>query len=270
MNRNYTFFDSGRHEYLQVSKTDLIELDVWYEMSPFSYEDEQQEFIYLEEDMDAGTFIAAAKEAGWQLSFDHTYVPNFPTLKKGLAPLSRLSNDPRCRECRANRERDCSCPRLICPFCGLEASLGEEISIEYFDCQHFLAGKDDSGSKRSAFDFDFDYGLKFDPNFSYPNDEIEEVFGELSPFYELFRRDNGAVRKMEFWELVSDIMSEIKVVNFYHQPPGAMIGWEATAYFAEKPNKLMKSIHKLIKELKKRFRLLTKSTPKINSSLLPD
>lgn len=258
--RHLIWFDAQRHEYLRVAKEDLIALNIWQEMSPFSFEDEK--FAYLEEDADAEVFISAAGENDWILSFENVYLENFPIIEEGGKPLYQLSEDLRCYWCREERYQFCDCPRLTCPICGVEAACGEEVSIEHFSCGHLLAGWDDSGAAHSVFDFDLEINSGSDLGRDYTEREIEEILGELKPFYEIFKSDAGAVRSPEFWKKTSEMMPQIKELSFYHQPSGARIGWEASGYFAENSSKVIEDCSRLLKRLKKGFRDLSKISQK--------
>ena len=56
----FIFHTDAGHGWLEVPKTLAKALDI--RISPFSYED--NEYYYLEEDLDAGVFTKAAKAAG--------------------------------------------------------------------------------------------------------------------------------------------------------------------------------------------------------------
>lgn len=53
--KKYILFESPRHSWMRVAISELKELNILEDISPFSFTDE--EFAYLEEDMDMGTFI---------------------------------------------------------------------------------------------------------------------------------------------------------------------------------------------------------------------
>lgn len=78
----YILFDNSHHGWLQVPISELVELDILEEMSPFSYRD--KEFAYLEEDMDMGTFImerqAKGKPFDWESEIERRDVDIFPHL----------------------------------------------------------------------------------------------------------------------------------------------------------------------------------------------
>jgi hypothetical protein len=72
MHKSYTFHNDPGHGWLEVPKSDLEQIGVTEQITPFSYQDEQN--AYLEEDLDADVFIKAAKIAGWQLELKDRYV----------------------------------------------------------------------------------------------------------------------------------------------------------------------------------------------------
>lgn len=81
--KKYLLFESPRHSWLQVPISELKELDILEDISPFSFRDEQ--FAYLEEDMDMGTFMmerqAAGKPLDWESEIDRHEVDVFPHLQ---------------------------------------------------------------------------------------------------------------------------------------------------------------------------------------------
>ena len=56
----YTYFTDPGHGWLRVKRTELEELGIANEITPFSYA--RGEWVYLEEDCDMGTFMRAK---GW-------------------------------------------------------------------------------------------------------------------------------------------------------------------------------------------------------------
>ena len=70
----YTFHADPGHAWLAVPIADLRALGVERSISPYSYVNCINIvgcMVYLEEDLDAGTFITAAKLAGWVLDISH-------------------------------------------------------------------------------------------------------------------------------------------------------------------------------------------------------
>jgi len=61
----YIFFADPGHAWLRVKRQELIDLSIEHRITPFSYE--RGEYVYLEEDSDAGTFLHA--KFGKQVSF---------------------------------------------------------------------------------------------------------------------------------------------------------------------------------------------------------
>lgn len=66
MKHRYTFHSDPSHGWLQVPMADLHKLGVANCISPYSYINGNM--AYLEEDLDAGTFLNAAKAAGWEIT----------------------------------------------------------------------------------------------------------------------------------------------------------------------------------------------------------
>lgn len=54
---DYTFHEDAGYGWLQVSQQEIKDLDLRSKISPYSYENE--EFAFLEEDLDTGTFLKA-------------------------------------------------------------------------------------------------------------------------------------------------------------------------------------------------------------------
>ena len=60
-----SFFSDPGHGWLQVPHSLILELGIQNKVSNSSYVTEC--YAYLEEDLDAGIFLQAAKAAGWQV-----------------------------------------------------------------------------------------------------------------------------------------------------------------------------------------------------------
>ncbi len=79
MEINGVFIDNCGHGYLQVTKEEFKQVMA----SPSDkkkitgYSGVRGESVYLEEDLDAGTFIKAAREKGFTVSWADSYQPNF-------------------------------------------------------------------------------------------------------------------------------------------------------------------------------------------------
>lgn len=58
--KRYVFFSDPGHGWLQVTRADLKELDIEDKISSCSYQ--KGEYVYLEEDCDAGVFFQALKK----------------------------------------------------------------------------------------------------------------------------------------------------------------------------------------------------------------
>lgn len=69
--KNYTWLNDPSHGWLSVPRKDVIALGVAGKISSYSYQKGNR--VYLEEDMDAGIFLDAAKAAGWEISFKHSH-----------------------------------------------------------------------------------------------------------------------------------------------------------------------------------------------------
>jgi hypothetical protein len=67
MMKNYFMVEIRGHGYLNVSKKDLIELEILSRIGVGSFEDGDS--VYLEEDDDVPIFMTAARLAGWQVDF---------------------------------------------------------------------------------------------------------------------------------------------------------------------------------------------------------
>jgi hypothetical protein len=65
MRKAYQAFHDPGHSWLRVKRSELAELGLLKSVTPFSYE--KGEWVYLEEDCDAGLFIDAMKAKGTDL-----------------------------------------------------------------------------------------------------------------------------------------------------------------------------------------------------------
>ncbi len=72
MKRNLTFHTDPSHGWLEVPVRDLTTLGVADDISSSSYQYETS--AYLEEDVDAGVYLRAAREAGWLVTTEDRYV----------------------------------------------------------------------------------------------------------------------------------------------------------------------------------------------------
>ncbi len=112
-----------------------------------------------------------------------------------------------------------------CPICGDEADLGGEISLEHFDCNHFIAGWDDGGFSKSPL------GEAAIPVLSnkvkaaeWSPKKLKEVFGEAEPLLESY----GGVftdepNDKEFLNILLMLLSDVVEQSYYDQLPGAMV-----------------------------------------------
>jgi hypothetical protein len=252
--RHLIWIDASHHEYLRVTKEDLIKLNVWRDLSPFSYGSEN--YAYLEEDCDAGIFLDAAEDADWTITLETVDLPRFPHVKFKGEKVGRLGDDPRCYRCQEDGEEDCSCPRMTCPVCGEKGECGEETSVRNFSCRHLLVGWENDEFVSSVFELrKGTYNLEINDH-EWTEQELETVFDEVLPLYYCFHRGEYSEKSKEFWEVLSELIPEIKSDNFYDK------GWEASMYFAKRPDRVVKHIYMLLKKLVKEDKQLNKLLPK--------
>lgn len=74
MNKKYTFINDPGHGWLSVPLADLVELGIQDDITQYSYMSPTR--AYLEEDLDAGTFLDAAKAKGWSVTIRQSYNDN--------------------------------------------------------------------------------------------------------------------------------------------------------------------------------------------------
>ena len=74
MKRTLTFYEDPGHGWLEVEMNELKVLGIADHISPYSYS--HNGLAYLEEDVDYGTFMKAAKAAGWNVVVDDVYHEN--------------------------------------------------------------------------------------------------------------------------------------------------------------------------------------------------
>lgn len=77
--RQLVFFADPGHGWLRVSMADLRALGIAGKITEYSYRNGDQ--AYLEEDLDAGTFLDAAQAAGWEIN--HVYLHQDETPIRG-------------------------------------------------------------------------------------------------------------------------------------------------------------------------------------------
>ena len=61
--KTYTFFSDPGHGWLRVPITELVKYDVADKITAYSYVSPSKKWVYLEEDLDASTFLVALAEA---------------------------------------------------------------------------------------------------------------------------------------------------------------------------------------------------------------
>lgn len=74
--KTYIFHSDPGHGWLAVKRKELEDLGIEKEITGFSYV--KGKTVYLEEDLDAGTFIKALKERGIKFKFRHSYKEKTP------------------------------------------------------------------------------------------------------------------------------------------------------------------------------------------------
>lgn len=69
--RRLTYYTDPGHGWLAVDRADLDALDIAHKITPYSYE--RGDRVYLEEDLDAMTYLEAARAAGWRVTTRESY-----------------------------------------------------------------------------------------------------------------------------------------------------------------------------------------------------
>lgn len=72
----YNFFSDPQHGWLQVKREELVRLGLEQLVSNYSYIDKRREYVYLEEDRDAGLFLKAKDERGEPFKFIESFTDN--------------------------------------------------------------------------------------------------------------------------------------------------------------------------------------------------
>lgn len=158
---------------------------------------------------------------------------------------------------------ECQCEMLPkCPFCGDEADMGGEISLEHFGCEHFIAGWDDGGfCKLPVRQTDLPVLPNKPENIEWSPEKLKEIFGEaellLDAYSEVFTDEPDG---KEFMEILSEMIPEIDKQSYYDQNSASMLGWEADMYFAKNPDATRKRVAELIEKLRKGFEYLENSS----------
>tara|TARA_R110000824_G_scaffold154158_2_gene326106 strand:+ start:650 stop:916 length:267 start_codon:yes stop_codon:yes gene_type:complete len=73
-NTNYTFHSDPGHAWLQVTLSELKELNIMHKISRYSYLDDKN--AYLEEDCDCSVFLNAKKEKNQDVDFTELHTDN--------------------------------------------------------------------------------------------------------------------------------------------------------------------------------------------------
>jgi hypothetical protein len=135
------------------------------------------------------------------------------------------------------------------------------MSLEDLSCGHLLAGWDDGGYTYSI--LKIEKGISNDTvnGYDWTEKELETAFGETLPLYNCFEDGLGNVESTEFWDVLAELIPEIKLGCFYETPAGAMIGWGATMYCAEDPDKVKVQAEALLQKLKEGYEQLARLLP---------
>lgn len=76
-NKTYVFHADPGHGWLAVKKSELIDLDILERITPYSYM--KGDTVYLEEDLDAATFMQAYEQKlGKELKYKSSYLDKTP------------------------------------------------------------------------------------------------------------------------------------------------------------------------------------------------
>ena len=87
------FYADAGHAWLAVPLNALQDLKIADDISQYSYQSKSKGLVYLEEDMDAGTFIRAFKKKygfapNWIETYHHTsHVRNLERYERGITTL---------------------------------------------------------------------------------------------------------------------------------------------------------------------------------------
>jgi hypothetical protein len=92
--RKLTFFADAGHGWLKVDRADLDALDIAHKITYFSYE--KGDAVYLEEDLDATTYLDAAKAKGWAINireqyFDRSTIRTFQSYHQRITPAALIN-----------------------------------------------------------------------------------------------------------------------------------------------------------------------------------
>lgn len=92
--RKLTFYADPGHGWLAVNRTDLDALDIAHKITRYSYERARR--VYLEEDLDAETYMTAAKAAGWKITITEKYqdpspVRDFASYQPRVTPAALIN-----------------------------------------------------------------------------------------------------------------------------------------------------------------------------------
>jgi hypothetical protein len=71
MKKTCVFYTDPGHGWLRVKRADIDTLGIRNQITEYSYV--KGDWAYLEEDCDAGTFMEAAKKAGWEVEIKQSH-----------------------------------------------------------------------------------------------------------------------------------------------------------------------------------------------------
>ena len=72
--RKYVVYADPSHAWLKAPRAHLIELGILSQITPYSYQ--RGDWVYLEEDQDAGTLVNALKACGVEVTFAEHHTDN--------------------------------------------------------------------------------------------------------------------------------------------------------------------------------------------------
>lgn len=89
------FHTDPGHGWLAVPIERLAELGIRDDITGYSYYSSEISYAFLEEDVDAGTFIEAATAAGWELDIIEDNEPTNNSFIRALAPYPWAQTQPK-------------------------------------------------------------------------------------------------------------------------------------------------------------------------------
>ena len=149
---------------------------------------------------------------------------------------------------------------FTCPFCGDDMRKHGgfcDLSIKGFKCEHLLAGWDDS--EEYIFPSEFTEFPVLPEKYAADEsawDILNELAGDSSPLLQLYTSldEPPQYYETDFWDDFLKIIPESQYKSYYDQPPGAMVGWGANAFFVADSKGALEEIRKMISKLTDLFR----------------